>query len=62
MKYRHLGKSKEFMAMQNKEFIRRFKPDYAMEFTVSEIVGVPNMTSSAVGMESHLEVRYFLFD
>jgi|LauGreDrversion4_2_1035121.scaffolds.fasta_scaffold42829_2 hypothetical protein len=63
MKYQSdLARGKEFMATPVKEFIRRFRPHYAFEVTIGEIVGVPNIAAQVVGAEPHLEVRYFLFD
>jgi hypothetical protein len=62
MKYRALAKVTEFKSVPVKEFITRFKPEYALECSIVEICGVPNLSSQAVGMVAHLEVRYFLFD
>jgi hypothetical protein len=60
MKYKYLGRLKDYQV--GKEYIARNRPSYAMEFTVVEVSNVPNLSSKAVGMQSHLEARYFLFD
>lgn len=62
MKYRALAKVKDFKSAPVKEFISRNKPDFSIECSIVDICGVPNLSSEAVGMVSHLEVRYFLFD
>lgn len=62
MKYKALGKTKDFRAISAKEFVGRFKPECGLEVNVAEIVGVPNLTSDVVDSVSHLEVRYFLYD
>ncbi len=66
MKYKELDKVQDFKdkMVTPKQFIARYKPQFAIELTVVDIVGVPNIqTHSVEGPEGpHVEVRFFLFD
>jgi hypothetical protein len=42
-KFGDLQKVKERSQLGNREFIAQHKPNFGMEFTISEIKGVPNL-------------------
>jgi len=63
MKFRDLAKVKEFKTINAKEFIVKNKPALALECTVIDIVGVPNLDLDFdANATPHVEVRCFLFD
>jgi len=66
MKYKELDKVQDYKdkMVSAKQFIARFKPQFAIELNVCDITGVPNVDKHNVQSAEgpHVEVRFFLFD